>query len=76
MAAYVVNLDGYESVGSHWIALDVNGDNVTYFDGFGLEYISKEIDKFIGNKNITTNIYKTQANVLIMCGYFCVGSIY
>ena len=32
---YVINLDEYESVGTHWIVLYVNGDNVTYFDNFG-----------------------------------------
>ena len=25
--AYVVNLDDYESIGNHWIALYVNGNN-------------------------------------------------
>ena len=28
---------------THWIALYVNGDNVTYLDSFGVEYNSKEI---------------------------------
>ena len=31
--------------------------------------------KFIGNKNIITNIYRIQACYLIMCGYFCIGFI-
>ena len=39
--AYMINLYEYESVGTHWIALYVNGDNVTYFDSFGVEYIPK-----------------------------------
>ena len=30
--AYVINLHEYKWVGTHWIALYVNGDNVTYFD--------------------------------------------
>ena len=51
--AYVVNLDDYEQVGALWMTLYVNGDNVTYFDSFGVEYIPKEIKKFIFNKNIT-----------------------
>ena len=29
----------------------------------------------IGNKNITTNIYRTQAYGSIMCAYFCIGFI-
>ena len=54
----MINLDEYESIGTHWIALYVNAKHVTYFDSFGLEHIPKEIKKFIGNKNIITNIYR------------------
>ena len=41
--AYVINLDEYESTGTHWIALYVNGNNIAYFDSFGIEHIRKEI---------------------------------
>ena len=41
--AYVINLDEYESIGDHWIALYVNVENVTYFDSFGVEHIPKKI---------------------------------
>ena len=37
----VINLDEYKSIGTHWIALHVNGDNVTYFNSFGGENIPK-----------------------------------
>ena len=40
---YVINLDEYKSIGTHWIALDVNDHNVTYFVNFRVEYIPKEI---------------------------------
>ena len=39
-AEYVINLDEYKSIGTHWIALYVICDNVTYFDVFGVEYIN------------------------------------
>ena len=39
--AYVINLDKYSDIGTHWIAL--NALNVFYFDNFGVERISKEI---------------------------------
>ena len=39
--AYIVNLDEFESMQTHWITLYVNGDNVTYFDSFGVENIPK-----------------------------------
>ena len=42
-------------------ALYKNAESVIYFDSFGVEQIPKEIRKFIGNKNITMNIYKIQA---------------
>ena len=35
MGAYVVNVDEYKPIGTHWIALSVNSENVTYFDSFG-----------------------------------------
>ena len=40
---YVTNLDEYKSIGTHWIALHVNGDNVTYSGSFGVEHIPKQI---------------------------------
>ena len=75
MRAYIINPDEYESIGTHWIALYVNAENVTYFDSFGVEHIQKEIKKFIGNKNIIRNIYRIKAYDSIMCGYFCIGFI-
>ena len=72
---YIINLDEYELIGTHWIDLDVNDNNVTYFDSFGVENVPKEIIKLIGNKNITTNIYSIQAFDSIMCWYFCIGFI-
>ena len=60
--------------GTHWIALHVNANNIIYFDNFGVEHIPKEIKKFIGNKNMITNIYRIQAYDSI-CGYFCIGFI-
>ena len=41
--AYIINLDEYSDIGTHWIALYVYNDNVTYFDSFGVEHILKEI---------------------------------
>ena len=48
---------------------------MTYFDSFGVENIPKEIVKFIGNKNVVTNIYRVQAYDLVICGYFFIGFI-
>ena len=53
----------------------MNGDNVAYFDSFGAEHILKEIKKFIGNRIITTSIFRVQAYDSIMCRYICIASI-
>ena len=63
----MTNLDEFQSIGTHWIALYVNNDNVTCFESFVVEHIPKEIKKFIGNENITTYIYRIQVNYSIMC---------
>ena len=68
--AYVINLDEYLDSGTHWIALYVKDNEITYFDSFGVEHVPKEIKKFIGQKNIKTNIFRIQADNSIMCGYF------
>ena len=72
---YVINLDGYHDIGTHWVTLYVNNKTVIYSDSFGVEHILREIMKFIARKKIITNIYRIQAYDSIMCGYFCIGFI-
>ena len=52
--AYVINLDEYLDSGTHWIALCIKDNEITYFDSFGVEHVPKEIKKFIGHKNTKT----------------------
>ena len=77
--AYIANLNDYESIrGTHWRALYVNSDNVTYLDSFAVKHILKEIKKSKNknkNRNIITNIYRIQAYNSTMCRYFCTGFI-
>ena len=72
---YVINLDEYHDIGTHWVALYVNNKTTIYFDSFGVEHIPKQIMKFINRKKLITNIYRIQAYASIMCGYFCIGFI-
>ena len=72
--AYVINLDEYSDIETHWVSLH-DKNNVTYFNSFGVEHILKEVKKFIENKNIKTNIFRIQAYNSIVCGYFCIGFI-
>ena len=73
--AYVTYFDEYADVGTHWIALFCNRNEIVYFDSFGVEHVPEEIKEFVGNKNIKANIFRVQANNSVMCGYFCIGFI-
>ena len=70
--AYIINLDEYQDICTHWIALFVKKDQVIYFDSFGVEYVPKVIKKFTENKDIKSNIFRIQAYNSLMCGYFCI----
>ena len=50
--AYLINFDEYSDIGTHWVALYVQNNDVTYFDSFGVDHIPKEIRTFISNKDI------------------------
>ena len=50
---YIVNLDEYEVVGTHWISLHLR-------ELHSKSNIPKEIKKVIRNKNIKTNIFRIQ----------------
>ena len=55
---YSINRDEFKSIGTHWLALYVNGNNgntsydVIYFDSFEVKHIPKEIKK----KSLETKI--------------------
>ena len=68
---YVINLDEYSDIGTHWVALYVRNNNVTYFDYFGVKHVPKEIKTFIGCPMfIKTSILRIQAYDSIMHRYF------
>ena len=39
--AYVINVYEYKPAWTHWIALYLNSENLTYFDSFGDEHVPK-----------------------------------
>ena len=65
---YVINVDGYKSIGTHWIASYVNGHNrrasydEVYFESFGVEHIPKEIKK-IHSKQKYRNQYLQNTSI-------------
>ena len=59
--AYIINVDENSDIGTHWVALYVNNNNVTYYGSFGVEHIPKEIEALIDRYlSITTNIFRIQ----------------
>ena len=73
--AYVINLDEYFDIGTHWVALYIHNNDVTYVESFRVEHVPKEFKAFINNKNITTNIFRIQAYDSIICDCFYIGFI-
>ena len=55
--------------------MKIKTNEAIYFHSFGIEHIPNEINKFIANKNIISNIFRIQAYNSIMCGYFCIEFI-
>ena len=46
--AYIIHFDEYSDIGTHWVALCVQNNDVTYFHSFRVEHIPKETKTFIG----------------------------
>ena len=53
----------------------MKGNSIIFLDSFEGEHIPNKIKKFIGDKNIITNVYRIQAYDLIMWGKFCIEFI-
>ena len=47
---YLINLDEYADVCTHWIALFLNRSEIVYFDNFGVEHVLEEIKEIFRNK--------------------------
>ena len=45
--AYVINLDEYADVDTHWIALLCNRNEIVYFDSFSVEHVPEEIKNLL-----------------------------
>ena len=51
---YVINLDEYADVGTHWIASFCSRNEIVYVDSFGVEHILEEI--MLAGKKLTDYI--------------------
>ena len=65
--AYIINLDEYSDIGTHWVALWVNNNNVTYFDSFGVEHILKEITKNLSKIKTLKQIFSECKHIIQQC---------
>ena len=54
---YVISLDEYCDIGTHWVALYVSNNDVTYFDSFGVEHVPKVIKVFIDGLSLIKKIF-------------------
>ena len=71
--AYIINLEDKNSKGTHWVSFFIDKNLATYFDCFGIEYISQEVLNKFKEKSITHNIFRMQDNESIMCGFYCIA---
>ena len=47
--AYVINLDKYADVSTHWTGIICNRSEIVYFGSLGVEHVAEEIKGFAGN---------------------------
>ena len=72
---YVINLDEYAHIGTHWVVLFAKTNEVIYFYSFGVEHVPKDIKRFIGHKVQKQTLFRIKTDNSIMCGYFCIRFI-
>ena len=55
----VTNLDKYKSIGTHWVELHENGDNITYFEMFGvrLDIVQRKLKNSQATKYCNKYLY-------------------
>ena len=44
-------------------------------NSFTIEYIPQKVSNKVKNKSLTHNIFRTQSDHTIMCGFYCIGFI-
>ena len=65
---YVMNLQRYKSIGTQWVVLYADSNNVSSFDSLGVEYISHDIGNFINtSKWFNKWVDNFALDLLILC---------
>lgn len=67
----IINLDGKEGSGTHWVAYKKCGNNVTYFDSFGNLRPPKDLLNYLNVNEVRYNYKKYQDFGSFNCGHLC-----
>ena len=72
--AVISNLSREHDTGSHFIAIFIDQDKITYFDPFGIESYNILIEEYLKKykKKIIYSKQRIQSYNSTHCGYFCV----
>ena len=73
--AYIINLDEYTDVGTHWISLFSNRSEIVYFGSLGVEHVPEEIKEFIANRNIKLTFFAYKQTIRSCVGTFALDSL-
>ena len=69
----IINLDDEIGNGTHWVATDIKGNKVVYFDSFSMpppvEFV--QYAKRIGKQIIFNSGHPIQDLMSVRCGYYC-----
>ena len=61
--AYIINLDEYADVGTHWIALYCKRNEIVYFNGFGVEHVLKRLKNLSGIKTSKLTLFEYKQTI-------------
>ena len=71
--AYVINPGEYADIVRIGLLHFVAKMKLFILIALVLSIFRKKLKEFIGNKSIKANIFRIQANISVMRGYFCIG---
>ena len=61
--AYVINLDEYADVGTHWIVLFCSKNEIVYFGSFGVEQALKKLKNLSGIKTSKLTFFEYKQTI-------------
>lgn len=67
----IINLDGKDSTGTHWIALRKDGNTAYILDSLGNLKPPLEVLKYLEGTKVFFNYQKLQNKSEVICGHIC-----